>query len=267
MRAILTIMAMGAVTVGLFLLLVYFRQSSLILLPGIGGSDGDVLAQCGPGSAVWQVHDKYRGKVCEPTGSSNGTVIIYHGNAGTVDDRTGLAAALMERGFRVALAEYPGFGKREGNATIKNVLAASLDDFGIAHATWPPPFYILGESFGAGIAAEVVRKHGEKVAGIVLITPWDSLANVVNSTFFIPLGFLLHERFDTMEAISEYRGNVVIVAAERDEVIPVSHARALAKVASAAAYLELRGAMHNSWPAFMTQKDWDWVVESLVKPQ
>lgn len=267
MLTIFTIMAIGAVTVGLFLALMYFWQSSLILLPGIGGSGADVLSQCGPGSAVWQEAGKYRGKVCEPASSARGTIIIYHGNAGTVDDRAGLAAVLIERGFRVALAEYPGFGKREGNATINKVLAASLEDFEIAHAKWPAPIYVLGESFGAGIAAEVVEKHREKVAGLVLITPWDSLANVVNATFFIPLSFLLHERFDTVEAISEYRGNVVIVAAERDEVLPVRHARALAKAVSAAAYLELPGARHNDWPSFMMQKDWDWVMESLLKPQ
>lgn len=265
MRTLFIIMAIGAVTVGLFLALIYFWQSSLILLPGISGNSADLLEQCGAGSAVWQEDGKYRGKVCEPTGPAKGTIILYHGNAGTVDDRVTLAVELIDRGFRVALAEYPGYGKREGNATINKVLAASLDDFAVAHAKWPAPIYVLGESFGAGVAAEVAKKHGEKVAGVVLITPWDSLANVVNATFFIPLSFLLHEQFDTVEALSKYRGNVVIVAAERDEVIPVRHARALAKVVSASAYLELRGAMHNDWPAFMTQKDWDWVLDSLMK--
>lgn len=267
MRTLFTIVAMGAVTIGLFLALIYFWQSSLILRPEIGGGGADVLAQCGPGSAIWLEGGKYRGKVCEPAGSAKGTVIIYHGNAGTVDDRASLAVAFTERGFRVVLSEYPGYGKREGSATIKSVLSASLDDFEMARARWPAPIYVLGESFGAGIAAEVVEKHAEKVAGVVLFTPWDSLANVVNATFFIPVSFLLYERFDTIEALSEYRGKVVIVAAERDEVLPVSHARALAKAVSAAAYLELRGAGHNSWPSFMTRKDWDWVIESLVKPQ
>lgn len=276
MRTFFTIVAIGAVTTGLFLALIYFWQSSLILLPGMGGGSADVLSQCGPGSAVWLERGEYRGKICEPPGAAKGTVIVYHGNAGTIDDRAVLAAALIERGFRVALSEYPGFGKpgfgksgfgkRPGNATINNVLAASLDDFEIAHAKWPSPIYVLGESFGAGIAAEVVAKHGEKVAGVILITPWDSLANVVNAKFFIPLGFLLQQRFDTVKALSEYRGNVVIIAAERDEVLPVSHARTLAKAASAAAYLELRGAGHNDWPSYITQKDWDWATASLVKP-
>jgi uncharacterized protein len=270
MRTIIIVMAMGAAAIGIIFASLYLWQSILILLPGTGGTGTNLLAHCAAGSAEWMEGGKYHGKVCEPSGparGARGTVIIYHGNAGTVDDRAALAMALTARGFRVVLSEYPGFGKREGHATIRNVLAASLDDFELARTKWPGSIYVLGESFGTGIAAEVIRKHPEKAAGIVLFTPWDSLANVVNAMFGVPLAFLLHERFDSVEALSHYRGNVVIVAAERDEVLSVTHARALSKAITTPAYLELRGAGHNDWPSFMTQADWDWMVDSLVKPQ
>lgn len=267
MRTLLTIAAMGTGAIGIFLVLIYFWQSSMILLPGIDGGRTDVLEQCAPGSAEWRDGGNYLGKVCEPAGAAKGTVVLFHGNAGTIDDRAYLVAVLTGRGFRVALAEYPGYGKREGSATIRSVLAASLNDFEAAHRKWPAPVYLFGESFGTGIAARIAAKHPEKVDGLVLITPWDSLAKVVNAIFPLPLGFLLYERFDTVEALSKYPGKVVIVAAERDEVLPVGHARALAKAASHAAYLELPGAGHNTWPAFMTEKDWDWVMEKLLKPR
>jgi uncharacterized protein len=266
MRAILIIMAAGAVTIGLFLALLYAWQSSLILLPGISGGSPDVLLKCGPGSAPWQEDGSYRGKICEPPVAAIGSVIIYHGNAGTVDDRASLALALTARGFRVVLVEYPGFGARTGKASINAVLAASLEDFERAHSKWPAPVYVLGESFGAGIAAEVVARHGDKAAGVVFITPWDSLANVVNAKFFLPVGFLLHQQFDIVAALSSYPGKVVIVAAGQDEVLPVSHARALRKAVASAAYLEIPGAGHNNWPAFMTRQHWDWVAASLVEP-
>lgn len=265
MRTILSVLAMGTVAVGVILALLYFWQSSLILQPGITGGSPDVLLQCGHGSAPWRDGATYRGKICEPAGPVKGTFIVYHGNAGTVDDRALLAAELTRQGFRAVLVEYPGFGERDGRASINGVLSSSLEDFGIASARWPVPIYILGESFGAGVAAEVAASHPDKVAGVVLFTPWDSLAHVVNSKFFLPIGLLLQQRFDTVEAISGFPGKVVIVAAELDEVIPVRHARALAQAAPFAAYLELRGARHNDWPAFMTRRDWDWVMKSLVK--
>lgn len=267
MRTLFTIVATGTVLIGAFLALVYYWQSSMIFLPGIGGGSPDVLAQCGPGSAEWIEDGTYRGKACEPAGAAIGTVIIYHGNAGTVDDRAYLAAELTRRGFRAVLHEYPGYGKREGKATVRHVLGESLNDFVLAHARWPGPVYVLGESLGAGIAAQVVAKHGDKAAGLVLITPWDSLSNVVNGMFPVPLSFLLHEGFDTMQALAQYRGNIVIVSAERDEVLPVTHARALAKAIPAAAYLELPGAGHNDWPACMTAQHWGKIVAVLTTPR
>lgn len=265
MRTLLTIMAIGAFTAGLFLALIYFWQSSLILLPGVAGGGIDLLSQCRPGSSVWQEDGKYRGKVCEPAGTMKGTIVVYHGNAGTIDDRAYLATVLSARGFRVVLPEYPGYGLREGKARINKVLAASLDDFDKARTKWQGPMYVLGESFGAGIAGEVVRKYGENVDGVLLFTPWDSLANVVNAMFPIPISFLLQQRFDTADALSGYHGSKVIVAAAQDDVLPVTHARALAKAVPSAAYLELPVAGHNDWPAHITGRDWDWVIASLTR--
>ncbi|GAB3543367.1 hypothetical protein GCM10027343_16660 [Noviherbaspirillum agri] len=264
MRTLLTIMAIGAFTAGLFLALIYFWQSSLILLPGVGSSGADLLSQCRPGSSVWQEDGKYRGKVCEPAGAAIGTVVVYHGNAGTIDDRAYLATVFSGRGLRVVLPEYPGYGQREGKATINKVLAASLDDFEKARAKWPGPMYVLGESFGAGVAGEVTKKYGDSIDGVLLFTPWDSLANVVNAMFPIPVSFLLQQRFDTVEALSAYHGRKVIVAAGQDEVLPVAHARTLAKAVPSAAYLELPHAGHNDWPAHMTERDWDRITGSLT---
>ncbi|PIP06198.1 MAG: hypothetical protein COX51_09385 [Syntrophobacteraceae bacterium CG23_combo_of_CG06-09_8_20_14_all_50_8] len=43
-----------------------------------------------------------------------GTVIVFHGNAGTAADRVDYVTALGLLGYRVILAEYPGYGLREG---------------------------------------------------------------------------------------------------------------------------------------------------------
>lgn len=264
MRTFFSILVIAASAVGIVLVLLYFWQSRMILLPGVGDGSGDLPALCAQESATWTRDGKYLGKICEPEGRPRGTIVIYHGNAGTIDDRSFLARALSSRGFRVALAEYPGYGQRDGNATIRQVLAASVNDFEAAMAALPAPLYILGESFGAGIAAKVAEKYPHNVAGLVLVTPWDSLANVVNAILPVPLAFLLVDRFDSVASLSGYRGNVVIVAAEQDEVLPVSHARALAQGAPSAAYFELRGAGHNDWPVYMTGELWDHMIASLT---
>ena len=43
-----------------------------------------------------------------------GTIIVFHGNAGTAADRDYYLSALGSMGYRVILAEYPGYGGRKG---------------------------------------------------------------------------------------------------------------------------------------------------------
>jgi pimeloyl-ACP methyl ester carboxylesterase len=43
-----------------------------------------------------------------------GTIVIFHGNAGTAADRIYYVNTLTHLGYRVILAEYPGYGGRKG---------------------------------------------------------------------------------------------------------------------------------------------------------
>ena len=57
----------------------------------------------------------YRGFVCAAKlGDIKGTIIILYGNAGTAANRAYSATALGSLGYRVILAEYPGYGARKG---------------------------------------------------------------------------------------------------------------------------------------------------------
>jgi len=59
--------------------------------------------------------DEYRGFVSTaPAGNSKGTIVVFHGNAGTAADRVFYVDALAPLGYRVILAEYPGYGGRKG---------------------------------------------------------------------------------------------------------------------------------------------------------
>lgn len=251
----------------------YLAQDSLILQPDFVLPSWNRLAADTGNTAVWQEQGRYLGKIHEPDrpapGAAEprgtvGTVILFHGNAGNVDHRLPLSRALTSRGLRTVLVEYPGFGNREGQATVNAILAASLDDFRLALERWPPPVYVFGESFGAAIAAQVIAHNPDKVAGAVLITPWDSLASVAKAKLFqLPLDVFLHHRLDSAEALAGYRGKLAIVAAEKDRVIPVGHARALARALPAAFYTEVPSANHNTWLSRFKPEEWDRLLDTI----
>jgi uncharacterized protein len=115
----------------------------------------------------------------------------------------------------------------------------------------------MGESLGAGLAAQVAAHNPGKYDGLALFTPWMSLASLVNEKFLhLPLSVLLRERLDTEAAIASYKGKVAIIGAEKDDIIPVKHARALAATDTGRHYIELKGTGHNDWFDALDDRDW-----------
>ena len=60
--------------------------------------------------------DNYKGFVgTADINNVKGTIIVFHGNAGTAADRIYYVNVLQPLGYRIILAEYPGYGARRGN--------------------------------------------------------------------------------------------------------------------------------------------------------
>lgn len=262
MRPLYRRLGWTAASLCVWLSILTYTQDSLILHPG------PVPADFQPSLSLsitdWKTEGAYRGKLYEPEGAAKGTILVFHGNAGTVDHRDALARRFYKEGYRVVLQEYPGFGARDGKPSVRAALKASLEDFQVVKSKWPGPLYLVGESFGAGMAAQVAGANPKDISGVLLFTPWESLKNLVNEKFYgVPLGILLHEKLDSADALAGYTGPVVAVAAENDELIPNHHAKALVARHSGAQYLEIREAGHNTWMSTIKDPDWEQVFERL----
>ena len=66
------------------------------------------------------------------------------------------------------------------------------------------------------------------VARLVLVTPFDSLENVAARHYpFFPVRLLLRDRYDSVKLAPLVAAPTLIVAAERDEIVPSSSAKSL----------------------------------------
>jgi hypothetical protein len=75
---------------------------------------------------------------------------------------------------------------------------------------------------------------------IVLVVPYDTITSVAQGRFpFVPIGLLMRDRWNNLEALSGYKGRLDIWGAAHDEVIPVVHARRLAQGLPGAKYHEI----------------------------
>ena len=96
-------------------------------------------------------------------------------------------------------------------------------------------------------------------AGIILITPWDTLAAVAKSLFpFLPVTMLLTDKYDSIGNLQSFKGNISVVGAERDEILPIRHAHNLfANLPEGKKRMwVIQGAGHNDWPFHADDSLW-----------
>jgi len=192
----------------------------------------------------------YRGFIgTEGPAAPRGTIVVFHGNAGTAADRLYYLKALEPLGYRVILAEYPRYGRRGGELGEGSFVADARESIRMA-SQYGGPLYLLGESLGCAVAAGVASNPSPRIDGVLLITPWDTLKAVAKSHFpFLPVGLFLRDRYDSGENLKTFPGRIAVVGAERDEIVPVRHAEALYRSLPGPnkRMWTLRGVGHNDW--------------------
>jgi pimeloyl-ACP methyl ester carboxylesterase len=188
----------------------------------------------------------------------NSTVIVFHGNAGTAVDRLYYVKALGSIGYRVILAEYPKYGKREGELGEKSFVNDAQASVRLVAEKYGGPIFLLGESLGCGVVAGVTRDKSLKIDGIILMTPWDKLVAVAKSHFrLLPVSLFMKDKYDNSENLKSFRGKIAVVGAERDEIVPIRHANELYKSLPGDKKMwTIKGAGHNDWPMFIDVPKW-----------
>ena len=177
----------------------------------------------------WPLFENFQGFVTqeEPI-DSKGTVIVFHGNAGTAYHRSFYARALSIQNLRVILAEYPGYGGRAGQPREDVLVKDAVKTMRHAYKEYGKPLYIWGESLGCGVVAGAVNKIDIPIKAIVLFLPWDSLSNLAQTHYrFLPARWLVLDKFNNIDNLKGFKGNIAVILAGKDEVIPFHHGKKL----------------------------------------
>ncbi len=234
-------------------LAMFFVQDFLIYHPE--RADPEKIAQSAASRdlRIWpHTIDTYRGFVSEgKTQNARGTILVFHGNAGSALDRMHYAAALNRLDFRVILVEYPGYGSRPGKTREQKFTADAVESIRLALTEFGRPIFLLGESLGCGVVCAAVAKSNDPVDGVALITPWDSLPNLAQDQYwFLPARWIVKDRYDNVANLSNYRGPAAVILAGQDEIIPNRLTRRLYESLPGPKQLwTFPKAGHNNWPS------------------
>ena len=171
-------------------------------------------------------------------------LIYFGGNSELITHRDEFFEDVFED-HSVYLVNYRGYGRSQGEPSESGLFADALaiyDRIRSEHES----VSAYGRSLGSGVAAYLAANR--LLEKLILLTPYDSIANVARRLYPIfPVRLLIKDRFDSA-ALAEYIDiPVLIAAAELDREIRLEHTLALkARLKRARlTYVMIEGAAHN----------------------
>lgn len=243
------------------MLWVYLFQERFLYFPDNSSAD----LACHFGLCPWPDKENFHGFISNnQLDNSKGAFLVWHGNAGSALNRTYFPDALERRGYRVILAEYPGYCGRPGKLSEKSFVSDALSAADHARREFGSPVYLIGESLGCGVATAVAKER-PWVNGVVLITPWTDLPALAQSKFwYLPARWFVRDCYDNIRNLRDYSGPAAVLLAGNDEVVPRKQGQQLFDSLESPKRLWLFPASgHNSWPAGVNEKWWDEVLNFI----
>ncbi|MBI5196357.1 MAG: alpha/beta hydrolase [Nitrospirae bacterium] len=151
--------------------------------------------------------------------------------------------------WSAVLVNYRGYGMSEGAPAEKKLCSDTLEiyDYFLKKPDIDnPKIAVMGRSLGSGVAVYLARNR--KADGVILVSPFDSLASVGKGIFpFLPIRLILRHKFDSAVLAPKINLPLLVVTASDDKVVPPSHSKKLSeKWGGKVNAIEIKGEDHNS---------------------
>jgi uncharacterized protein len=155
-----------------------------------------------------------------PTQPATGTILIAYGNGSTAIGSAHYADAIQRvAAFDVFILEYPGYEDRPGSPSQRSLFNAATEAFELLPTN--RPVYLVGESLGTGVASYLAGTYSDRIAGMVLISPFNTLAAVAQYHFpLLPARLVLVDRFPSEDYLRHYHGPVGMTVDGQDGTVP-----------------------------------------------
>ncbi len=155
----------------------------------------------------------------------NAKALIYYGGNGeaVVANAEGFVSNFSD--VTTYLVNYRGYGGSSGKPTESGIYKDALAVYDQINETHTA-ISVAGRSLGSGVATYLAANR--PVESVVLITPYDSILNVAKNRFsMFPVKLLLKDHYDSLSRAKDIKSNILVIAAEHDQVIPMHHTQRL----------------------------------------
>jgi hypothetical protein len=185
------------------------------------------------------------GRGCTPD-QPGPAVIFAHGNGELIDYWPEMLAPFRELGVSLLLPEYRGYGRSAGEPSEDGIVEDYVqyyDRLVERPEVDPSRVVFVGRSLGGGVVSALARRRAP--AALILQSTFTSVPALA-ARWYVPR-ILIRDAFDTLDLLERgFRAPVLVFHGTEDTLIPVSHARQLARAVDAE--LVLYAAGHNDLP-------------------
>jgi fermentation-respiration switch protein FrsA (DUF1100 family) len=187
------------------------------------------------------------------TAKNQRAIALYsHGNGGNITGLADYLKILSEKlNITVLAYDYRGYGKSSGSPGLKGVLLDAKDA-----TTWlakktgvaEKDIIQIGRSLGGGIATQTAVSFQSR--GLILENTFASISAMGKRIYpWLPVNLLLSKDFNSLKTIKEFKGSLLLIHGDQDEIIPKEMGDELYQAANQPKkFLNITGGRHNDFP-------------------
>lgn len=243
-----------------FLIFIYLSQERMIFFPVQEDHAGRALPSHVARYAVVVDGNKMEGWLINPQYASERLLFYYGGNAEDLFYSTGPFTHLP---VATLLMPYPGYNGNGGEPSQEAIYQQSVAVHASATKQFAPRrTFLMGRSLGSAVASFMATQI--EAAGLILITPFDSIEQIAKRQFpFLPVSLLLKHPFYTSDSVRSLDCPVLVIYGSEDKVIGPERSEALIRaLPGTPQVLFLDGAGHNDIESF--PKYWQAITSFLA---
>jgi len=228
----------------LLLAMLYFRQNSMLYIGGAKGpymrlpsqfgmniyENARIICSDGVKIAGWLIK--------QPQSRSRPTIIMFHGNAGTIMDRLPNAQRMINATkCNLLMVDYRGYGPSEGEPTEEGLQrdAQAALEWAIKHEDVDEDnIFLFGRSLGGAVAIWLAAESPTKVKGLIVENTFCGIREMASALFpyltLLPpaiLEMMLENHWRSEELIARLPMPVLFLAGQLDEIVPAPQMDAL----------------------------------------
>lgn len=191
--------------------------------------------------------------------ANSDSLIIYFG--GNADDATRFLLHVKSlENFDIVTFNYRGYVHSSGTPSEDALCEDALKIYDTYAKD--KDVILIGRSLGTGVATYVASKR--KVQGVVLITPYDSIASMAKKQYpFFPIDLLLKHRFESVKNLQNIDTPIGLIEVVNDTVVTKYHFDKLKEnIQNLALHVTLQDTTHGD---VLNHPDFEKSIEEILK--